>query len=49
MSRAVDEFGRIQPTRDMWKSKYASYSFNHYNAIQAWKVTSSGEVKNVYV
>jgi len=49
ISRATDEFGNIQPTRDEWKSRYASYTFNHYNAIQAWKITKDAEVKNVYI
>jgi len=32
----------------VWRDKYASYSFNHYNAIQAWSVSSSGRVENYY-
>jgi len=49
LSRATDEFGRVQPTRDVWRDKYASYSFNHYNAIQAWSVSRHGLVENSYV
>ena len=49
ISRATDEFGRSQPTRDIWKERYASYSFNHYNAIQAWHISTNGVVENVYV
>jgi len=49
LSRATDEYGRIQPTRDVWRDKYASYSFNHYNAIQAWQISSDGRVENTYV
>jgi len=49
LSRATDEFGRTQPTRDHWKKTYASHSFNHYNAIQAWHIHSDGRVENKYV
>jgi len=49
LSRATDEQGHVQPTRDKWREKYASYSFNHYNAIQAWHIDRDGKVKNVYV
>ena len=48
MSRATDEHGRVQPTRSVWRDKYASYSFNHYNAIQAWAVNSNGRLENYY-
>jgi sulfane dehydrogenase subunit SoxC len=49
LSRATDEYGRMQPSRDVWRDKYASYSFNHYNAIQAWDIDSDGVVENTYV
>lgn len=49
LSRATDEHGNVQPTRDEWREKYASHSFNHYNAIQAWKINSDGSVENTYV
>jgi len=49
LSRATDEHGRVQPTRDAWRDKYASYSFNHYNAIQAWHISNDGRVENTYV
>lgn len=48
LSRATDEHGRTQPTRKQWKSKYAAHSFNHYNAIQAWKIDRHGKVENTY-
>jgi sulfane dehydrogenase subunit SoxC len=48
LSRATDELGNTQPSRSEWRSRYAAHSFNHYNAIQAWRVRSSGEVENVY-
>lgn len=49
LSRATDELGRIQPSREQWRTKYASYSFNHYNAIQAWHISNDGKVENSYV
>jgi len=49
LSRATDEQGRVQPTRQQWGDKYASYSFNHYNAIQAWHISRDGTVENTYV
>lgn len=49
ISRATDELGHVQPTRDIWKDRYASYSFNHYNALQAWHIPADGVVENVYV
>lgn len=49
LSRATDEFGNVQPTRQEWKSFYADYVIGHYNAINAWEVTSDGRVKNTYV
>lgn len=48
LSRATDETGQVQPTRQAWKKRYAAHSFNHYNAIQAWRVNRNGEVENAY-
>ncbi len=48
MSRATDDRGVRQPTRDEWKSRYASHSFNHYNAVQTWRIGRDGRVENVY-
>lgn len=48
LSRATDEHGRTQPTRKQWKNKYAAHSFNHYNAIQAWRIDRYGRVENTY-
>ena len=48
LSRATDEHGRIQPSRNQWKRKYAAHSFNHYNAVQAWKISKNGKVENTY-
>jgi len=49
MSRAEDTTGAVQPTREVWKAKYAPSTFTHYNAIQPWQITSEGMVQNVYV
>ncbi len=48
MSRATDEHGHTQPLRSEWKRRYAMHSFNHYNAVQAWRVRADGRVENVY-
>lgn len=47
-SRATDEKGRTQPTRDAWTSGYAPGSYYHYNAIQSWKIDPDGHVRNAY-
>lgn len=49
MSRATDAQGRTQSTRSDWKRRYAMHSFNHYNAVQAWRVGTDGSVENAYV
>ena len=48
LSRATDDKGRVQPSRDQWRKIYASHSFNHYNAVQAWHITRDGVVENTY-
>ena len=47
-SRATDGTGAVQPTRDKLVADKGTQFLYHYNAIQAWNVTPSGEVKNVY-
>lgn len=47
-SRASDERGNTQPTRDEWSSRYAPGAYYHYNAIQTWKVEGDGRVRNTY-
>ncbi len=49
LSRARDERGNVQPTRERWKARYAAHSFNHYNAVQPWRIGSDGRVENVYL
>jgi sulfane dehydrogenase subunit SoxC len=48
LSRATDEQGATQPTRNDWIARHGPKSFYHYNAIQAWRVSEGGEVQNVY-
>ena len=48
LSRAVDETGAVQPTRDaIIAAKGRKFAY-HYNGIQAWKVDRDGQVTNVY-
>ena len=47
-SRAVDEKGNIQPTRDKWAAQYSVGNEYHYNAIQTWSISPEGEIRNVY-
>jgi len=47
-SRARDETGALQPTREQLVGDKGTQISYHYNAIQSWGVAPSGEVKNVY-
>ena len=47
-SRAIDEAGRVQPTRKQLVEKRGPGYTYHYNAIQSWMVAQSGEVSNVH-
>lgn len=49
VSRATDESGAIQPSRSEVSANRASGAFYHVNAMQAWEITPSGEVRNVYL
>lgn len=46
-SRAIDETGYVQPTLKELVAVRGVNSFYHNNAIQPWRVSSSGEVSNV--
>ncbi len=48
ISRAIDEYGNTQPSRKEWKSRFANFTFNHYNAMQIWEVTREGRINNAY-
>jgi sulfane dehydrogenase subunit SoxC len=47
-SRATDETGAVQPTRDALISDRGTKVNYHYYAIQSWGVSETGEVANVY-
>jgi sulfane dehydrogenase subunit SoxC len=47
-SRAIDETGAVQPTRETLVAEFGERRNYHNNAIQAWSVTANGEVGNVY-
>jgi sulfane dehydrogenase subunit SoxC len=47
-SRALDESGQVQPTRAQLVAERGLNSSYHYNAIQSWKVSATGEVTNVH-
>jgi sulfane dehydrogenase subunit SoxC len=46
MSRAVDETGYVQPTIEQLIQARGKVSFYHNNAIQPWKISTTGEVTN---
>ena len=49
MSRAVDETGDVQPTfADLTKARGLHSSY-HNNAIQPWRIATTGEVSNGHV
>lgn len=47
-SRAIDDFGNVQPDHSRWKQTYYQGSTKHYNAIQTWFINAQGGVRNVY-
>ena len=49
MSRAIDDTGAVQPTRDVLLSKRGALYRYHYHAVQSWAVSATGEVRNVYI
>lgn len=48
-SRAMDETGYVQPTKNQLRAVRGENSVYHNNGIQTWHVTTSGEVENVEV
>ena len=48
-SRAMDEHGNVQPTKEMLRSVRGENSIYHNNGIQTWLVNSKGEAENVEV
>ena len=47
-SRATDDTGAVQPSRDQVLAEHGSNVVFHYNGILAWSVAASGEVKHVF-
>ena len=48
MSRAVDETGAVQPTRDAVIAQKGMKFAYHYNGIQAWSIDTDGQAANTY-
>lgn len=48
-SRAIDETGYVQPTKDELRAIRGTNSIYHNNGIQTWHVKKGGEVENVEV
>lgn len=48
-SRAIDETGYVQPTKDQLRTVRGENSVYHNNGIQTWLVGSDGRVENVEV
>jgi sulfane dehydrogenase subunit SoxC len=48
-SRAMDETGYVQPTKDMLREIRGENSIYHNNGIQTWWVKANGEAENVEV
>jgi sulfane dehydrogenase subunit SoxC len=47
-SRATDESGYVQPTREKMIAARGNRAIYHSNAITTWAVSDNGEVKHVY-
>jgi sulfane dehydrogenase subunit SoxC len=47
-SRAVDDTGYVQPTRQALIAARGDKGQFHCNCITSWSVAASGEVKHVY-
>jgi sulfane dehydrogenase subunit SoxC len=48
-SRATDEKGNVQPSRQAWNAVYSPGNRYHHNAIQTWKLNPDGSIANVYL
>ena len=47
-SRATDETGYVQPTREALIENRGKHGFFHYNAIVSWEITEEGDINHVY-
>lgn len=48
-SRAIDEFGNVQPTKDDLRAARGVNSIYHNNGIQTWHVDKDGTIENVEI
>ena len=48
-SRAIDEHGYVQPTKDALRAARGDNSIYHNNVIQTWYLKTNGEAENVEV
>jgi sulfane dehydrogenase subunit SoxC len=48
-SRAIDEFGNVQPSKNALRAVRGENSIYHNNGIQTWHVRANGETENVEV
>jgi sulfane dehydrogenase subunit SoxC len=48
-SRAIDEAGFVQPTKDELRAARGANSIYHNNGIQTWQVKADGTVENVQI
>ena len=48
-SRAMDETGYVQPTKEQLREKRGENSVYHNNCIQTWYVNAEGIAENVEV
>ena len=48
-SRAIDERGNVQPTKDALRRARGENSIYHNNGIQSWQVREDGAVENVEI
>ena len=49
ISRATDESGAVQPSRDALLGKRGATYRYHFHGFQSWAIAATGEVRNVYV
>ena len=47
-SRATDDSGYVQPTRDALLARRGANGVYHFNGIMSWSVAPSGELKHAY-
>jgi sulfane dehydrogenase subunit SoxC len=47
-SRAIDDTGMVQPTREAFAAERGLRGVYHYNAISSWGIDTKGTVSNVY-